>query len=390
MRAFLRSRSRWSIGGWLLPLVLLALPNCFLDATGYGVPDEHFDPGDEPLTSAIMCDIPKVPAPGAGGGDCATAADLGAGMSMSYAAIALNQGEQNSLALDFSEAATSACGGFPKKTEFHGPFPDGSIICLNCAQQIPGKYADGNAACVAKCVDLVKVGEFQPAEGAESFCQARAKVSTNFSDTTCLGNVCSNGGTPNAGFVDPRREQEPVTWTEFGGDATAVNNDLSKLTGVPGDFDSGAASDERIKEGDAWVEFEAKEGDVSHVLGVSHDATGTDTDPTLASIGFAISLNYDNNIYILEDGANIINGPFGTYSPGERFRIRITDNHDGTATISYVKISGTCTPGTICTEIPIATQTMPSPSYPLRVDASLREPGATISKATLVRIHDVP
>src|SRR5262245_14509864 len=99
-----------------------------------------------------MCNIPKVPHPT--NGDCADAEDLESGMRLTYAAIALAQNEKNSLALDWSPEATSACSGMPKKIEFQGPFPDGLTVCLNCGTQIPTVYADANEACVAKCMDL--------------------------------------------------------------------------------------------------------------------------------------------------------------------------------------------------------------------------------------------
>ena len=61
MRDFPKSSGRWPRIAWLLPLVLLVLPNCILDSTGYGVGDDEFNPGNTPRSSAIMCDIPKLP-----------------------------------------------------------------------------------------------------------------------------------------------------------------------------------------------------------------------------------------------------------------------------------------------------------------------------------------
>jgi len=255
-------------------------------------------------------------------------------------------------------------------------------------------FADANAACVAQCVDLVKhVGDVEPAEGAQTFCEKNAHVSTNFDKHSCFAGACSNGGSPNSGFVDPRRAQELVKWTDLLGQATSQDNDLSKLTGVGGPadpFDSGAASDQRINHGDAWVEFSAKELGVSHVLGLSHDNGGMDSDPTLADMGFAISLNYDGNVYVIENGASYVSPVLATYAPGDRFRIRVKDNNDGTATISYTRLNGVCKPGTICDETTIATQTSASPKYPLRLGASFREPGSTLSNVTMVRIQDLP
>jgi hypothetical protein len=392
MRDVQKSSGRRWRAGWLLPLVLLALPNCAFQTGGLPGTDA-FQGGDVPRSSAVMCDIPKIP--GIGAGECATQMEADSGMSKEFAAVALAEGRKSSLVLDWSPAATNACNGLPKRTEFQGPFPDGMTLCLNCGQQIPAKFADGNAVCVAKCVDLANQSDIEPPGGVQSWCQANAKVSTNFDKHTCFANACSPGGTPDMAFVDPRRAQEPVKWTALLGDATASGNNLSKLTGtgIPGSpFDSGAAADktQSIGHGDAWVEFSAGETGVSHVLGVSHDDGSGDTDPSLADISFAISLNYDGTVYILENGASMISQPMGTYAPGDRFRIRIKDNNDGTATISYTRFMGPCAVGTNCNDATFATQTLPSPKYPLRIDASFREPGATLSNVTMVRIQDLP
>jgi hypothetical protein len=391
MRDVLKSSSRLWHAGWIWPLVLLALPNCAFQ-TG-GLPGEDaFQGGTTPRSSAVMCDIPQIPLPA--DSDCANPTEQQTGIPRENAAVALAEGRNDLVALDFSAAAITACNG-PRKTLLNGPFPDGTTLCLNCGQQIPTKYADGNAVCVAKCIDLAKLSDIDPPGGIQTWCETNAKVSTNFDKHTCFANACSPGGTPNMPFADPRRQQEPLKWTDFMGNATASGNNLSKLTGtgMPGSpFDSGAGSDktQAIGHGDAWVEFSAAETGVSHVLGVSPDAGGVDANPSLTDIGFAISLNYDGNVYVLENGANVVSAPLGTYAPGDRFRIRIKDNNNGTATISYTRLNGPCTVGTVCNETTLATQTQPSPNYPLRIDASFREPGATLSNVTMVRIQDLP
>jgi len=146
MRSFVKSIGPRVRAGWFLPLLLLALPNCALQVGGIANPDA-FDAGPQPESSAIMCDIPKVPDPGSNG--CATSTETGLGLSLAHAAVALAQGEQTSIGLDLSAAAEASCGGLPKKMEFQGPWPDGYAVCLNCAKQIPGKYADANAAMAA-------------------------------------------------------------------------------------------------------------------------------------------------------------------------------------------------------------------------------------------------
>jgi len=392
MRDFLKSTGRRWRAGWFWPLALLTLPGCGFSTDGIPGPSTNaFDPGTAPLSSAIMCDIPKPPI-----GDCATPSDLPpAGVPMAKAAIILAEGPSaTSIGLDYSPLATQGCNGLPKKTSFQGPYPDGLTVCLNCEQVIgSGKtFATPTDACVAKCVDLINASDLPgPPAGANSFCQANARLSTNFS--TCFAKACLVGGSPSPDFIyDPRRDPEAVIWTDFGGQAAASFNSLSKLGGVPGAFDSGAASNltQNITHGDAWVEFSAGENFVSHVLGVSTSNGTPDTDPTLKDIQFAISLNSDNQVYVLEQGGALIAGPFFAYSPGDRFRIHITDNNDHTATISYAKVIGDCGPGMKCTENTFAQQSTGGATYPFRIDASFNEPGATLSNVALMRIKDKP
>jgi hypothetical protein len=393
MRDVLTSRGRWLQIGWVLPLALLVLPNCALDSSGtivFGEDPPAFDGGSEPRTSAIMCEIPKPQ--GRGGIECADDTDVATGMPLTYAAIALAQNEQYSLGLDYSPGALSECNGNPRKIEYFGPVPDGLHVCLNCAAQIPAVYVDAHAACVAKCVELVAADGYVSAEGAQSYCQDKAKIATNVNHV-CYTNACSSGGTPIMPFDDPRRAQELVKWDVLIGQASFSENDLSKgdevVGGDPLDFDTGAAAAQTITSGDAWVEFEVTENDKSHVLGVS-SAAGPYTNADITNIGFALSLNFDGFVYVLENYPNYLSAPLGPYAVGDRFRVKITDNHDGTASIKYTRLDGPCVVGTQCAETEIATQTQPNPSYPLRISASFREPNATLSNVTLVRIKEQP
>lgn len=380
MRSFVKSIGPRMRAGWLLPLLLLVLPNCALQVGGIANPDA-FDAGPVPESSTIMCDIPKVPSPGSDG--CATSTETGLGLSLAHAAVALVQGEQTSIALDLSPAAEASCGGLPKKTEFQGPWPDGYAVCLNCAKQIPGKYADANAACVAMCVSLLSSAGAEPPGGAQAFCGANAHVATNFDPNGCYADACSDGGTLRPDFDDPRRAQEPVVWTDLVG-TSASANDLSRIAATTGELDAGAASKQTITRGDAWVEFEATENDMSHVIGLSADV-GTDNDPTAADVAFGIRLGGNGKVVVFEDGA-VVGTSLGFYDPGDRFRVQLQDNLDGTATVTYVKLNAACTPGTVCNTSVLATSAKTA-TYPLRVDASLRDAGATLKNVTLVRIQ---
>lgn len=380
--------------GWFWPLVLLALPMCTNDFDGLRVGDERdpdpipaFEPGSDP-TSAILCDIPKPLEEDED--ECATDAEVNAGDWVAYAAAAvdLNLGEKNLLVLDFSDGATSGCAGQPKKIRFHKLFPDGYPVCLNCGTQLPDPYPDFTAVCIAKCKELTSLGGAIPAGEVDQFCEQNVylRVSTNFGKDNCYDNFCSTGGTAILDPAAPRRDPENLAWTDFEGNASAMGNTLEfPVTEMgTGDFSAGAASVQLITEGDAWVEFEAGELDVSHVIGVRASCPDIslcpDEDATLGDIPLALSLNFDGPVYVLVNGEAV--AQFDPYELGERFRIYVTDHHDDTADISF---SRSCEPNLPCP----AFYTHPLGagfSYPLRVDATFREPNASLANVTIMRI----
>ena len=100
-------------------------------------------------------------------------------------------------------------------------------------------------------------------------------------------------------------------------------------------------------------------------------------------------MNNDNNVYVLERVGGVLQvfGPFGTYAPGERFRVRLTDNFDDKASITYTRVDPGCVDGIACTETPFYTHVGTDPPYPLRVDAIFREVDATLDNVTIVRIR---
>jgi len=113
-----------------------------------------------------------------------------------------------------------------------------------------------------------------------------------------------------------------------------------------------------------------------------------------------LSINRDNAVNVVEVPPppavpNVLFTDAATYDAGERFRIYVADNHDGTATISFSRLDSTCTPGVPCSETVFYTHPAATP-YPLRVDASFREaslqgdpPGSTpasLKKVTIMRI----
>jgi len=412
MRDVKQSGGRWLSLWWLLPIVLLALPNCGLPTSGLPggddttecegdcpeeVPDDVFFPGTDP-DDAIFCDIPKPPSDDED--PCATQAEADDpdNISLSEAAIALVNGDHKSFALDFSADDVAACGGLPRKIHYFGEYPEGLKVCINCGTQIPNAHATMLKACIAKCQDLINQDGNIPAEGAAAFCDANVKLSTNHDPDICYGGACTDGNsTPN--WDDPRKHPELVTWVDHHGTTDAGGtNHLQRTDPTTGsttdDFNAGAASAQIITTGDAWVEFEALGTNLkAHVLGVreSVDSAGDpcfdaslcpDDDPGVNNIGFAIDLNTDSQVFVFEGVNGVLTGqgPFGTYTPGERYRVNVTSNHDGTATITYSRKVGS-----VFTQF--AETTLAHPQYPLRVDTSFREKGATIGNAAIVRIQ---
>jgi hypothetical protein len=401
MRDLLKAGLRRFAFAWFWALVLLALPNCGLEQGGLcnNNCNPHLNAGDLPRDSAIMCDIEKYQG---GTRRCATPQDLVIGIRLASAAEALVSGQASNVGLDYSPAAQTACGaGHPQAIDFRGSFPDGYVVCLNCGQVIPVPHADATAVCVAQCQDLVDNGGAPMPPDVLAFCTANAHPSTHFPSSGCFANACSSGGLPRADFADPRRIPEPVVWTDFIGTA-AVGSILFRSGAAPtGTFDAGAVSTQWIHGNDAYVEFEASENNLSHVIGFAQ-TNGcpfpcTDGDPSIMDINFGISLNFDGHFYLVDGGTLVtatdvngmapdVNGSFGTYAAGDRFRVKVTDNFDGTATLTFAKLVGACVPGNPCVEDVFYTHGG-SAAYPLRVDASFREPNATLANVSIVRIQ---
>jgi hypothetical protein len=387
-----RFASGWSL--WVL--VLLALPNCTLDRSGIVLPS-HVTRGDLPRTSAIMCDIEKFQGPTR---RCATAQDLAIGIPLATTAEALVTGQASNVGLDYSPAAQAACGaGNPQAIDFQGSFPDGFAVCLNCGV-IPTAHADATAVCVAQCQDLVERGEAPFPSDVLAFCTANARPSALFPASGCFDNACSSGGTLRSDFADPRRIPEPVVWRDqIGTSAVGSNLTQTSPTTVGDVFAAGAVSEQWVRASDAYVEFEASENNLSHVVGFAQIPGAcpfpcTDSNPGYADIAFAISLNFNGGVYVLESGV-LVEGPdvspehpmsFGPYAAGERFRVRVKDHFDGTATVSYTRVVGSCVPGNPCNETVIFSHVAPSAVYPLRVAASFREQNATLASVNIVRI----
>ena len=392
MRHFPGAGIRRFASGWLFwALALLALPNC-TSFSSDPTPPPHLTKG-ESRTSAIMCEIEKFQTPVR---RCANSQDLQMGVPLTMAAEALVAGQLSPVGLDYSPAAQLVCGtGFPQAIDFYGPFPNGLPVCLNCGV-IPTPHADATAVCVAKCRDLINsgVGPFPPDRLA--FCNANARPATHFPSSGCYDNACFEG-TLRPDFADPRQIPEPVVWRDpIGVSVAGANLTQISPTTTGNTFNAGAVSAQWVHANDAYVEFEAAENNLSHVAGFAQIPGGcafpcADTDPDITDIEFGLSLNADGRYYVLEAGQVLagldIDGSRGTYVAGERFRVRVKDNFDGKATVSYTKIVGACVPGKPCNESPIFSHTTPTAFYRLRVAAAFREQNATLANVSIVRIQ---
>ena len=80
-----------------------------------------------------------------------------------------------------------------------------------------------------------------------------------------------------------------------------------------------------------------------------------------------------------------LNTSWGTYTAGQRFRVRIKQTVDGKVTARYTRIVGTCLPGKPCNESVFPHDGPPAP-YSLRVAAAFREQNATLANVSIVRI----
>ncbi|PYR73389.1 MAG: hypothetical protein DMF86_20700 [Acidobacteria bacterium] len=149
-----------------------------------------------------------------------------------------------------------------------------------------------------------------------------------------------------------------------------VGDVLVRTAATTNNFDAGAASSQTITSGDGYVQFTAVDVGTARLCGLSNGAP-PDTDPSFQNISFGIDVFKDGRFYVFEQGTKIagpdLNQSFGPYVAGETFRVHVKDNFDGTANVTYSRLTASCTDGSPCPE-------------------TFREQSGTLSNARLVQI----
>jgi alpha-tubulin suppressor-like RCC1 family protein len=145
----------------------------------------------------------------------------------------------------------------------------------------------------------------------------------------------------------------------YGGSSVTISGESLTKTGSSG-WNGGAISTNTIESGDGFMEFTATETNTSRIAGLANG----DTDQSDTDIEFGIELRSDGYIEILESGTS--RGTVGNYYASDRLRVELTSGvvrYYNNGTLLYT--SGV------------------TPSYPLRVDASLNTVGATLTDVSL-------
>jgi len=390
MRGFFTARIRSLRVNWIWPLALLALPGCALSAGGIAPPlTSNLDPGPEP-SGVVFCQIEKPESRHCPADEQEIADLVDAGFRLAAGAEALIVKATGTKVLDYSKICDN---GLPQVVEFEGPFPEGLPVCVDCSARVP----DGASAldvCIAQCEDLTAPGVVPATAITFADCANRTSVAVNALEPTFCSGACSDAG---AAFVYERRIPDPVVWknqvgVDDGGGSSTLTRSADNPTHM---FDAGADSGDTVDTvndtgNDAYVEFTASGPAATRVAGFSEGPGDTNTD--YHQINFAISLFSEGCYYVFEKGAQVIgpynncsaSGDFGTFGSTDKFRISLKDKFDGTAEVSYAKVTGSCSTNIEC--MPFYTSLTPA-HYPLRVDTSFLEQGGQLGAVVLVRIR---
>jgi CSLREA domain-containing protein len=152
---------------------------------------------------------------------------------------------------------------------------------------------------------------------------------------------------------------EVATWGRRSG-VTTNGGTLTKTAGAG--WTAAASPTKAVKAGDGSVEFSATAPDQTWVVGLSRSVS-----PFLVvtDIEFGLELFADGTFAVVEHGVNLT-GPLGGYAAGDRFAIAVTG---GVLRYQRNGVTIYTSAGT--------------PLYPLRIDAALFTPGATIADVVL-------
>jgi hypothetical protein len=145
-------------------------------------------------------------------------------------------------------------------------------------------------------------------------------------------------------------------------DVTAVGNSLTKNLGVADLWNAGASTVQAIVAGDGYMQFTTAEANTNKMAGLSVG----DTNQNYVEIDYAVYLNQNGKVLVYENGVN--RGQMGTYVAGDVFRVTVT----GGSVVTYSKNGAVFYTSTV------------APSSPLRVDTSLKTPGATLNNVVIV------
>ncbi|TNF25669.1 MAG: DUF4215 domain-containing protein [Deltaproteobacteria bacterium] len=214
---------------------------------------------------------------------------------------------------------------------------------VDCGGPVCSACADGDTCLAASdCASLVCTG---------GVCQVPT-CSDGVQNGDEVGRDCGGScGADCAGIT----WQNPVNVNEV---YTATGAGLDKIAGGT-TWNAGASSVETLT-GDGYVEFEATETTTHRMIGLG---TG-DTSVSYGDIEFAWYPYAGGGLQIYEAGTN--RGNFGAYAPGDRFRVEVMNGQVRYAHNDVIIYSSGG-----------------APVFPLRVDTSLYEEGATLRGAQL-------
>jgi hypothetical protein len=377
---------------WLVPLALVALPNCSQEPTFVNPPT--ITPG----TLLVRCDLRMAEAERECGGDL----DLTGGVRLVAAAVALVQGAAPTLiGIDDSPDAESQCGGPPAGILFQGWFPAGTQVCIDPNQVGAGhQFPTSLDVCIHKCLDLMEADDANA--DALAFCKARATASTNVPDdpTLLFANGCDANGMPLASFADPRLVGQPIDWVNATGVDPSGHNLVrtSPCANSPcSGFDAGAASNDAVTKGDGYLEVTVDEQTTNRIIGLTLGKGADDSDVNYTGVGFGLDFFRDGCVYVFENGVprsaatplpecTNPDAAQGHYAPGDRFRISFADAQDGTAQIEYGKLAGPCIPGSECPALTFYVSGVAA-TYPFHVDAGFEDFNGALIDIRLTYIH---